>query len=167
LGEDGDGNYIKYGDPYSVLAAVESLNGVRISSRNTRGKGVETHNCRTSREYGIAMASYTGTYRLVVMKHGVVDPDEVQHGGVPILQHSQARCGTRNLGRSYTNEERERYSNHMNYRFSGEAEVNLLQDLPPDQAYFTFVTVRTRYFLRERWRVPDLISKGKKVVIYP
>jgi hypothetical protein len=95
--------------PFSDLAAVGLLNGARISSRNTRGKGVETHNCRTSREHGIAMASYTGTYGFFVMKHGGVDPDDVQHGGVPILQHSQTCRDTRNFGRSYTKEECEHY----------------------------------------------------------
>ena len=32
------------------------------------------------------------------MKHGGVDPDEVQHGGVPILQYDQAGHDPRNLG---------------------------------------------------------------------
>ena len=71
------------------------------------GKGVETYNCRTPREHGIAMASWKGTYRFSVMKHCGVDPNEVQHGGVPILQHSQARQDRRKFGRSYSNEERE------------------------------------------------------------
>jgi hypothetical protein len=93
--------------PFSGLAAVELLNGVRIDSRDIRGKGVETHNCRTSREHDIMRQSWTGTYRFLVMKHGDVDPDEVQHGGVPILLHSQARRDMRNFGRPYSNEERE------------------------------------------------------------
>jgi len=71
------------------------------------GKRVGTHNCRTPREYGVAMASWTGTYRFVVMKHCCADPDEVQHGDVPILQHCQVRCNMRDFGRSYSNEERE------------------------------------------------------------
>jgi len=41
------------------------------------------------------------------MKQGSVDPDEVQHGGVPILWHNQARRDTKNFRRSYSNEERE------------------------------------------------------------
>jgi hypothetical protein len=49
----------------------------------------------------------TGAYRFSVMKHGGVDPDEVEHGYVPILQHSQVRRNTRGFGRPYTNEERE------------------------------------------------------------
>jgi len=54
-------------------------------------KGVEVRNCRTSCEDSIARASWTRTYRFVVMKHCGVDPDEKPHGGVPVLQYGQAR----------------------------------------------------------------------------
>ena len=70
-------------------------------------KGMETHNCRTSREDGIRMGSWTATYGFFVMKQGGVDPDEVQHGGVPILWHNQARRNTKNFRKSYSNEEGE------------------------------------------------------------
>ena len=73
------------------------------------GKGVGTHNCRTSREHGIAMVSWTGTYRFSVMKHCGAEPDEVQHRGVPILRHSQVRRNRSDLGWPYSNEEREYY----------------------------------------------------------
>jgi len=53
------------------------------------------------------MASQAEAYRFFVMKHGGVDPDEVQYGGVPILRHGQARRDARNFGMSYSNEERE------------------------------------------------------------
>jgi len=71
------------------------------------GKGMGTHNCRTPREHGIVTASCTVTYRFSVMKHCGVDPDEVQHRGVPILRHSQVRRNRRYFWRSYSNEERE------------------------------------------------------------
>ena len=73
-------------------------------------KGVETYNCRTSCEHGIAMASWTGAYRFYVMKHGGVDPDEVEQGGVPILQHGQAPRDTVIFEVPYSNEEREYYA---------------------------------------------------------
>ena len=41
------------------------------------------------------------------MIYSGVEPGEVQHGGVSILQHSQARRDARNVGRPYGNEERE------------------------------------------------------------
>jgi len=79
---------------------------VGIQSR----KGVEMYNCRTSCEHGVTMASWTRAYRFYVMKHGGVDPDEVQQGGVPILQHGQADRDTGNFEMSYNNEEREYYA---------------------------------------------------------
>ena len=48
-----------------------------------------------------------GTHRFYVMEHGGVDPDEVQHGRVPVLQHSQARHDPRNPRMSYSNEKHE------------------------------------------------------------
>ena len=54
----------------------------------------------------------------------------------------------------------------MSYRSLDEAEASLRQDLFPDQAYFIFATVRT-WISFEKTRIPDLISKGQKVVIYP
>ena len=71
------------------------------------GRGVETHNCRSSRECAVAMASRTGTYRFFVMKCGDVEPDDVQRRGVPILQQNQALRDARNFRRSYSNEEGE------------------------------------------------------------
>ena len=50
---------------------------------------------------------WAGTYRSYVMEHGGVDPDDVYHGGVPILQHGQARRDPRYFGMPYGNEERE------------------------------------------------------------
>ena len=47
------------------------------------------------------------TYRFYVMKHGSVDPDEVQHGRVSVLQHSQARHDPRNPRVPYSNEQHE------------------------------------------------------------
>ena len=41
------------------------------------------------------------------MIYGGMEPGEVQHGAVPILQHSQAHRDTRNFEKSYNNEERE------------------------------------------------------------
>ena len=64
---------------------------MRVDSWDIKRKGAETHNYGSLRERGIAMPSWAGTYRFYVMKHSGVDPDDVQHGGVPILQHSQAR----------------------------------------------------------------------------
>ena len=55
------------------------------------------------------MKSWTGTYGFCVMKHGGVDPDEVEQGGVPILRYGQARHDTGNFWMSYGNEEREYY----------------------------------------------------------
>jgi len=68
--------------PFSGLATIELLDGVRIGSR----RGVETHNYRISREHGIAVSLWTGTYRFLVMKYCGVEPDEIKHRGVPILQ---------------------------------------------------------------------------------
>ena len=68
---------------------------------------MEVRNCRTSCEDSITRASWTRTYRFVVIEHCGVDPDEKPHGGVPVLQYSQARSGRRDLGKSYSNEERE------------------------------------------------------------
>jgi len=89
--------------PFSGLAAIELLNGVRIGS----GRGAETHNCRTSRERGMVMASWIGSYGFPIMKHCGVEPDEVKQGSIPILRHNQARRNRRNSGRTYSNEERE------------------------------------------------------------
>ena len=55
-------------------------------------KGVETYDYGRSREHVVAVTSWTGTYRLSVTEHGDIGPDEVQKGGVPVLQHRQARC---------------------------------------------------------------------------
>jgi hypothetical protein len=55
----------------------------------------------------------------------------------------------------------------MSYRSLDGAEASLLQDFLPDQAYFTFTTVSISYFFWEGWKVPDLISKGQEVVVYP
>lgn len=41
------------------------------------------------------------------MNRDDVDPDEIHQGGIPILQHSQARPNTRDFEGSYSNEERE------------------------------------------------------------
>ena len=51
-------------------------------------KGVETHNCRTSREHGLGTASWTRTYRFLVMEYCGVEPNEIKHRGVPVLRHS-------------------------------------------------------------------------------
>ena len=89
--------------PFSGLATIELLDGVRVGS----GRGVETHNCRIPREHGITVSSWTGTYRFSVMKYCGVEPDEIKHGSVPILQQDQSRRDRRNSGRPYSNEERE------------------------------------------------------------
>jgi len=47
-----------------------------------------THNYRP-RENGVAVASWTETYRLCVIIHSGVGPDEVHHGGIPILRDRQ------------------------------------------------------------------------------
>jgi len=57
--------------------------------------------------HGIAVVLWVGTYGFHIMKHGDVGPDEVQHGGVPILQHSQARHSLRHFEMSYSNKQRE------------------------------------------------------------
>lgn len=90
-------------NPFRGLATIELFDGVRIGS----GRGVGTHNYRTPREHGIGMAPWTETYGFSVMKHRGVDPDEVQQGGVPILQQGQAHLNRRNSGRLYSNEKRE------------------------------------------------------------
>lgn len=72
-------------DPFGFLATAWLLNKIRIGADCTIGRGVETHNYRTTRERGVPVGSWSRTYRLFVMKHGGVDPDEVDHGGVPIL----------------------------------------------------------------------------------
>lgn len=71
------------------------------------GKEMKTHNYRTPHERRIVMTLWTGTHGLCIMKHGDVDPDEVQHGGIPVLQHGQARHGLRDFGTSYSNEQYE------------------------------------------------------------
>jgi len=48
---------------------------------------METHNYGMSHEHGIATPSWAGTYGFCVMKHGVVDPDDVYQGGIPVLLH--------------------------------------------------------------------------------
>ena len=69
---------------------------------------METHNCRKSRKHGIIVASsWTVTHGFCVMNRDDVDPDEIHQGGIPILQHSQARPNTRDFEGSYSNEERE------------------------------------------------------------
>ena len=52
------------------------------------------------------MASWAGTYGFCVMKHGDVDPDDVYHGGVPILRHGQDHRDSI-FWMTYSNEERE------------------------------------------------------------
>ena len=71
--------------PFSDLTTVKLLNGVIIDNGDAEWKGVQTHNYETSCEHGITMASWTGAYRSYVMKHGGVHPDDVYHGGVPVL----------------------------------------------------------------------------------
>lgn len=60
-----------------------------------------------SREHDITIASWTATYRFCVLKHDEVGPDEIEHGGVPSLQYSQARRDLRRFEMSYNNEQRE------------------------------------------------------------
>jgi len=48
-------------------------------------KGAETHSSSRSREHGIVVTLRIWTYRFCVIEHDDVDPDEVQHRGVPIL----------------------------------------------------------------------------------
>ena len=46
---------------------------------------METHNCGSSREHGIAVASRAGTHKTFVIKRGG-DPKEYVHkGDVPVL----------------------------------------------------------------------------------
>ena len=110
---------------------------------------METHNCESSHEHGIAMSSWAGAYRFYVMKHGSVGPGKVQQGGVPILQHGQDGRNP-NFWMSYGNEERKYcVTTVWVIEFLNKAEANLPQDLLPDQAYSTFATVRTQYFFQE------------------
>ena len=53
------------------------------------------------------MGSWAVTYGFCVMNHDNIYPDDIRHGGVSILQHSQARRDTKDFGRSYSNEEGE------------------------------------------------------------
>ena len=69
--------------------------------------GAETHSYRRSHERDIVVVSWTGTYRLGIMKQDSIDPDNVDHGCVPILQHSQARYSLRQFGMSYGKEQHE------------------------------------------------------------
>ena len=80
--------------PFSRLATdnIGSSGEMRI------GGGVATHNYGRRREYKAAVMSRTGTYRLAVTKHDHVDPDEVQHGSIPILRHCQAGHSLRRFG---------------------------------------------------------------------
>lgn len=61
------------------------MRGYKIKRTTTRG------------EHRAAVASRKGTYRLGIIEHGDVNPDEVYHGTVPILQHRQTRHRSRHL----------------------------------------------------------------------
>ena len=80
------------------------------------------------------------------MKHGSVDPDEVYHGGVPILQHSQTRCDMENFERSYNNEEREYCLTTMSYQ-SQTGEGNPTPGFPPRPAIFYLCNGQNLMFL--------------------
>jgi len=77
-------------------------------------------------------------------EHDNVDPDDVQHGGVPILQHCQG-CYNEALGMSYGNEQRE-YCQISVWitRYLKEEKANLRQVPLADQAYLICATVKTR-----------------------
>lgn len=89
--------------PFGILTAVESLYKVRISGGDTRWKRTTTGRLVSM----VSVASQTRTYRFFVVKHGDVDPYEVQYGGIPILKHSQARYDSKDFGVPYSNEQRE------------------------------------------------------------
>jgi hypothetical protein len=65
---------------------------------------VETHNYGRSGEHCIWARPWTGTHRLCVIKCDDVAPDEVQQGGIPILQRCQPRNNTRPLQMAYSKE---------------------------------------------------------------
>jgi len=60
-----------------------------------------------TREHGIVAPVGAVTYRFRVVEHGGVAPDEVQHGGVPVLRHGQARKNLTHFGKPYSNEQHE------------------------------------------------------------
>ena len=63
-----------------------------------------THSCG-SREHGVGVFTWTETYRFCVIMRGGGGPDEVQHGGIPILQDCHANHNLRHFGTSYGDEQ--------------------------------------------------------------
>lgn len=57
-----------------------------------------THNYRKSCKHDTVLTSWVRTYGFSVTEKGDRDQDEVHHGGVPVLQHRQARYSLRHLG---------------------------------------------------------------------
>jgi len=129
---------------------------------------VETHNYRRSREHGVAVTSWIGTYGLCVIKQGGVYPDDVQHGGVPILHHRQARDNLGHLGCHTA-------------RNSANTVVEQLDELSDIETRwmqtYSRISFRTKRTLStqqsesdtrsKRCRVPDLITKCQEVVVHP
>lgn len=64
----------------------------------------ETHNYGRSHEDCISTEPGMGTYRLRIIKHDGVAPDEDQQRGVPVLRNRQARCDTRRFQVTYSKE---------------------------------------------------------------
>jgi len=63
-----------------------------------------THSCG-SHEHGVGVFTWTKTYRFCVVMHDDGGPDEVQRGGIPILQDCQANHGLRQFGMPYGDEQ--------------------------------------------------------------
>ena len=105
---------------------------------------METHSCIRSYERGIAAVSWAGTYRLGIVEQDNVNPDKVDHRGIPILQHGQTHQSLGHFGMSYSKEQREYYrATACVIKRPGEVEANPPQDFLPGQAYFIWAMVRT------------------------
>ena len=58
---------------------------------------METYNYGRTREHGVAVASWIGTYRLREIKRHGDSVEYVQHGSVPVLQYCQAHQNVRSF----------------------------------------------------------------------
>ena len=70
---------------------------VSISEGANHAEEIRTHSYRAPDELGIGW--YHGwTHRIRIMKQDNIYPNDVQHGGVPALEHIESHRDSRHLG---------------------------------------------------------------------